>query len=74
MLHKTDGKMFDKVSDAKVGDYIEVVEMLGEPKYRGRKGIVESIDDQGQLHGTWGGLAVNPLDVIIIIYRKKEDK
>jgi hypothetical protein len=28
--------------------------------YPGRVGIVTSIDDAGQLHGTWGGLAVIP--------------
>ena len=26
----------------------------------GKEGIVEVIDDIGQLHGTWGGLAINP--------------
>lgn len=35
-------------------------------------GIVTCVDDAGQLHGTWGGLAAIPgLDVIEII---KEDK
>ena len=28
--------------------------------YNGRIGVVEFIDSEGQLHGTWGGLAVNP--------------
>jgi len=28
--------------------------------YTGRRGIVRFIDDAGQLHGTWGGLAVIP--------------
>ena len=28
--------------------------------YVGREGVVEFIDDMGQLHGTWGGLAVIP--------------
>lgn len=28
--------------------------------YNGREGVVELIDDIGQLHGTWGGLAVIP--------------
>ena len=26
----------------------------------GKSGVVTSIDDIGQLHGTWGGLAVIP--------------
>ena len=29
-------------------------------KYNGRSGVVEHIDSIGQLHGTWGGLAVIP--------------
>ena len=28
--------------------------------YNGRSGVVEYIDSLGQLHGTWGGLAVIP--------------
>lgn len=28
--------------------------------YDGREGVVEYIDSIGQLHGTWGGLAVIP--------------
>lgn len=28
--------------------------------YNGREGVVELIDDIGQLHGTWGGFAVIP--------------
>lgn len=34
--------------------------MAGEPQYSGRTGIVRTIDDKGQLHGSWGGLAVQP--------------
>lgn len=34
--------------------------MEGEPDYCGRKGKVDHIDSLGQLHGTWGGLAVIP--------------
>ena len=45
---------------AKVGDKITIIEMSGEPNYCGREGIVTSIDSMGQLHGTWGGLAVIP--------------
>ena len=44
----------------KVGDKIRIVIMQGEPQYTGREGIVEYIDDAGQLHGTWGGLAILP--------------
>ena len=43
---------------AKVGDNIKIIEMLGEPSYTGRVGIVEFIDSVGQLRGSWGGLAL----------------
>lgn len=44
----------------KIGDKIKIINMLHEPDYEGRIGIVERIDDEGQLHGTWGSLAVIP--------------
>jgi len=44
----------------KVGDTIRIEYMDGEPQYCGREGVVKSIDDMGQLYGTWGGLAVVP--------------
>jgi hypothetical protein len=43
-----------------IGREIRIISMDGEPDYTGRKGIVRSIDSIGQLHGSWGGLAVNP--------------
>ena len=39
---------------------IRINYMDGEPNYTGRTGVVRSVDDIGQLHGTWGGLAVDP--------------
>jgi hypothetical protein len=51
----------------KVGDTIEILEMKGEPEYSGRTGVVERIDAIGQLHGTWGGLAVCDEDNFIVI-------
>jgi hypothetical protein len=45
---------------ANVGDKIRIIEMSGEPHYCGREGVVTHIDSMGQLHGTWGGLAVIP--------------
>lgn len=45
---------------AKVGDTIRIVEMEGEPSYSGRVGVVELVDDIGQIHGSWGGLAIQP--------------
>lgn len=44
--------------NVKVGDAIRIIYMDGEPHYNGRSGVVTFIDAIGQLHGTWGGLAV----------------
>lgn len=41
--------------------------MDGEPHYNGRTGVIHYIDSMGQLHGSWGGLAVNP-EIDDIIY------
>ena len=43
-----------------VGDWIRIEEMYNEPQYNGKEGEVTHIDDLGQLHGTWGGLAIIP--------------
>lgn len=53
---------------AKVGDKIRIIEMVDEPNYNGREGVVEHIDSIGQLHGTWGGCGILPdIDTYIII-------
>ena len=58
---------------AKIGDTIRILFMEGEPQYEGREGIIKSIDSLGQLHGTFGGLAVIPeRDAFIVI--KQGDK
>ena len=51
----------------KIGDTIRIFRMnddggkdLQARMYNGRSGVVEHIDSKGQLHGTWGGLAVIP--------------
>ena len=51
----------------KIGDTIRIIRMnddggkdLQARMYNGRSGVVEHIDSMGQLHGTWGGLAVIP--------------
>ncbi|MCQ2219766.1 MAG: DUF4314 domain-containing protein [Prevotella sp.] len=52
---------------AKVGDRIKIVR-LEDPynhSYAGREGVVQHIDSMGQLHGTWGDLAVIPGEDII---------
>ena len=45
---------------AEIGDKIRIISMKGEKNYGGKEGVVECIDGIGQLHGTWGGLAVIP--------------
>lgn len=42
----------------KIGQKIKIIKMLDEPTYTGRTGVITHIDDAGQLHGTWGSLAV----------------
>lgn len=44
----------------KVGGKIRIIRMDGEPSYSGKIGIVEHIDDIGQIHGNWGGCALIP--------------
>ena len=51
----------------KKGDTIRIIRMndyggkdLQARMYNGRSGVVEYIDSLGQLHGTWGGLALIP--------------
>ena len=46
--------------EAKIGDKIRIIYMEGEPQYIGREGVIEYIDDAGQVHGTWGGCALIP--------------
>lgn len=57
-LHFTNTK--ENVMSTLLGKTIRIVNMEGEPQYAGRTGTVTFIDDAGQLHGTWGGLAVIP--------------
>lgn len=48
-------------SEVKIGDKIKIHHMAGEDNsYDGKEGTVEHIDGIGQLHGTWGGVAVIP--------------
>ena len=54
-------------STFKVGDRIKIVKMddkdgsdVEARLYDDREGTIERIDGAGQLHGTWGGLAIIP--------------
>ena len=56
------------------GDTIRILYM-GDPyipagSYDGREGVVKHIDAIGQLHGTWGGLAVIPGEDKFEVIRK----
>ena len=44
----------------KVGDKIKIIFVDGESLYSGKLGIVEHIDDIGQIHDNWGGCALIP--------------
>jgi hypothetical protein len=51
-----------------IGQKIRIISMEGEPQYNGKEGVIDYIDSIGQLHGTWGGLAVQPeRDIIEVI-------
>ena len=53
-----------------VGDKIRIISMedVRANDYNGKEGVVEYIDSIGQLHGTWGGLAVIPeCDTFVVI-------
>lgn len=43
-----------------IGDKIKINYMKDEPQMTGVEGIVRLIDDMGQIHGTWSGLAIVP--------------
>ncbi len=45
--------------EVKPGDKIHIYNMEGEPQYRNREGEVKYIDSMGQIHGSWGGLALH---------------
>ena len=53
-----------------IGKTIRIIEMNDQygDVYAGRTGKVEWVDDMGNLHGTWGGLAVIPeIDTIEVL-------
>lgn len=61
-------KQYIALRNMYIGKRIRIINMEGEPHYAGREGIVERIDDAGQLHGNWGGCALIPdIDSFVII-------
>ncbi|MBO5425277.1 MAG: DUF4314 domain-containing protein [Lachnospiraceae bacterium] len=60
--------------EVKPGDRIRIIKMDGEPHYDGKEGEVDYIDSLGQIHGTWGGLAVVPeVDIYELITKAVEE-
>ena len=56
------------MDNVKIGDTIKITYMEGEPQYTDREGVVTPIDDEDQIHGTWGGCAIIPeVDTYIIM-------
>lgn len=56
--------------NVKIGDKIQILKMIDPYEdYSGRIGIVKSIDSMGQLHGTWGGLAIIPEEDEFVILK-----
>ena len=49
--------------DERIGCKIRIIHMddeLSGSRYDGREGYITSVDSRGQLHGTWGFLALIP--------------
>lgn len=60
------------MKEVKIGNKIRIIKMEGEPQYDGKEGIVDLIDDAGQIHGTWGGCALIPdIDEFEVINSEK---
>ena len=60
------------MKEVKIGNKIRIIKMEGEPQYNSKVGIVDLIDDAGQIHGTCGGCALIPdVDEFEVINSKK---
>lgn len=71
---KREGKL--KVQDlsgykpAKEGDTVKILTMYSDSSFNGKIGVVNLVDDLGQLYGTWGPAAINPeIDDYFVIAR-----
>ena len=69
-------KMAELVYGVHEGDTIRITQMddpyIPQGSYNGKEGVVELIDSAGQLHGTWGGLAVIPGEDKFIVIKHEE--
>ena len=44
-----------------IGKMVRIIHLAGEDnRYDGKVGVVEYVDDMGDLHGSWGSLAIIP--------------
>lgn len=44
-----------------IGKKVKIIHLSGEDnRYDGKVGVVERVDSMGNLHGTWGFLAIIP--------------
>lgn len=62
------------MENVNIGDTIRIVNMndaMSGSRYNGSEGVVKGIDSLGQLHGTWGGLAVIPEEDEFIVIKRK---
>ena len=62
---------------AAVGDTVKILGFSGdcyesERCLIGKTGVVEYIDDMGDLHGTWGSLALTPEDEYMVLQKADE--
>ena len=56
-----------------IGMKIKIINMKNEPQYNNKIGVIVHIDALGQLHGTWGSLAIIPeIDTIEILENNDE--
>lgn len=76
LQHRLSKEATENIYGVHEGDTIRITK-LDDPydnTYVGKEGVVEHIDSMGQLHGTWGGLAVIPGEDRFVIIQRAIDK
>jgi len=58
----------------KVGDWLRIDCMQGEPHYTGKIGQIDHIDSKGYLQGTWGGCSILPEDKYTLLSEEEAKK